>query len=1726
MNVKRILLVVTIILLICTTASAEKVIIVMKNTPKTENLQTLKSLVLRKQEGIMSQIMELKKEGKVKSCKQLWIINAIAIDASKDVIKQIEMRKDVAKVVPDYPVKLFDVNGKTKLRLFKVLQEIKEQKTKYIEVSQPAHEIPWNIKWIEADKVWKYGINGSGVKVAVVDTGIFPHPDLANKIIAWKDFVNNITEPYDDNGHGTHVAGIIAGNKTGVAPGVKLIGVKVFNKFGWTNVSTLIAGFQWAAEHGADVISYSGGAIPMYPLSNSSTISPNESLEVRIPVYPYIFEEAYKPAFIFLAVWSPDIKDLGIKMLNPDNVSVNGIEANWLESCPETYNEFRAIKYYSSNGTTPLKTGNWTLQIFSLKKSTNHVWYSGSGDDLNNTLSINLDLTNVTKATLTFDTRYDMEYDFDFGYVQVVCNNTTYTLATYTGTSDWHRESINLTKFVGKNITLIFRYVTDYSVSYPGWYIDNISIPEIGFYDNVENGNIGWNASGWRIVVEGIPVYYEVLVVYPSDGTSILDNATNNIVANGTVVVVAAGNEGELGLRTIDSPASASGAIAVGATGYMEDYIAWFSSRGPVGWGINEKIKPDVVAPGVGIYSTWLDGDYEILSGTSMATPHVSGVIALMLQANSSLTPQEIKEILMKTSVDLGKVGKDNTYGAGRISAWNAVSNVTNLEEKEYSVKLFAGITKPPGWYCNVGTTVTISAISWKGKPLSGVNVSFLVTRNYDVVINETKVTNSLGFANISFVANEEGYYQIVVRDEYNNEVTQYLFVINTSKPKPPLETIYRSYTTTVNGTVHMEFPVLTDLKPFNGTITLEIYGNGEYNNGIFTDWSKVLEVNLTSVNGIVSYNLNLSNMSFDDGVDWWWGSIELSNGTYSTYAGDLYIDDNPVDIVLKPYYVKAKPGENTTFVLHAYNYVNNKPAQDASYTVKVYWLNEVSVKSIYEKGLLKDLLEGNKAKISSFIRNIEVNCTEFNITTTNGIALFNIGVPSNAYVGFVEVYNYGSCCPISTAEIIVDTSPWTWHKTAPSEGKLELFAYWKSVDGKPSNKIEVYVHLRNGNGTPIANATIYLYSWNGAKAVVTDESGNAFAIFNTSYNESLSPWDNSFEIVGIYEDLWSTTFVYPPKQMYWSDVEANVSNGNLSITVTHYSNTGISKIPSVIEVDKLAGWDSSSTVYANYINVTSFSKELNVNYGIYIITDWLLGDEGMIPYENTVGYTPLKLSNSIPKFSLVNTTVFLNVHIDNGSNAVVYVGAVGYNYSSCCECYCFEMVPVISTYSYFYATRADENGNATLKVVTPSRPMMVHYFVGFATSDFSSPNAVSGYFITTTVPKPDLTVRVIAPKVMEVGKTYNVSVIVSNIGTKVSNETTVNLYIDNNLVQTFNVPSLSPGSEAKFTYNWLAIEGKHTIKSVVDPNNFNDELNEGNNVCTVNVTVVKYYSISGRIYYNGSLNGVIHILALTNDTGRIVSCTTVDYPSIYTLYLPNGSYHIFAYMDVNGNGAFNSWEPSGFAINKTNMQDADTITVNGNSISNADITLVLHGAIVSVGSAVGWGNVTIPVFVANVVNLTGMNFTLNFNPMKAKVLSVDSNYRMNYQYINNTNGYVKVALVFDSPLTTNERTPVARITFNVNESTYLNLTNVELCNESFTPFKPAAILNGSIEVGVKGDFNGNGRVDIGDVAYVAYMVLGKVPKNSKADFNGNGRVDIGDLAKIAYYYIGKIHEL
>ncbi|CAG7644474.1 S8 family peptidase [Paenibacillus allorhizosphaerae] len=101
----------------------------------------------------------------------------------------------------------------------------------------------------------KKGLTGKGINVAVIDTGVYPHPDLTrpvNRIVAFKDFVNFRKLPYDDNGHGTHVAGDAAGNGwmskgkyRGPAPKAGIVGVKVLNRFGNGSDSTIIKGVEW-----------------------------------------------------------------------------------------------------------------------------------------------------------------------------------------------------------------------------------------------------------------------------------------------------------------------------------------------------------------------------------------------------------------------------------------------------------------------------------------------------------------------------------------------------------------------------------------------------------------------------------------------------------------------------------------------------------------------------------------------------------------------------------------------------------------------------------------------------------------------------------------------------------------------------------------------------------------------------------------------------------------------------------------------------------------------------------------------------------------------------------------------------------------------------------------------------------------------------------------------------------------------------------------------------------------------------------------------------------------------------------------------------------------------------------------------------------------------------------------------------------------------------------------
>lgn len=139
--------------------------------------------------------------------------------------------------------------------------------------------------------------------------------------------------------------------------------------------------------------------------------------------------------------------------------------------------------------------------------------------------------------------------------------------------------------------------------------------------------------------------------------------------AAGIAPIFAAGNEGPY-TSSLRSPASYPEAIAVGATD-DQDQVARFSSRGPSPW---HEIKPEVTAPGVQIRSSLPGGTFGVKNGTSMAAPHVTGIVALMLQADPTLTVENIESILTSTAVPLDIQLPNNNSGWGRVDAYSAAA--------------------------------------------------------------------------------------------------------------------------------------------------------------------------------------------------------------------------------------------------------------------------------------------------------------------------------------------------------------------------------------------------------------------------------------------------------------------------------------------------------------------------------------------------------------------------------------------------------------------------------------------------------------------------------------------------------------------------------------------------------------------------------------------------------------------------------------------------------------------------------------------------------------------------------------------------------------------------------------------------------------------------------------------------------------------------------------------
>lgn len=211
-------------------------------------VSTLRNTAMETQTGVINYLEQAKLKGKVKNIQSFYVVNAIAVTATKDVMDKLATYPEVAKILPNETRQIITpIHNKKKTS------------------AANSSSVEWGVERVGAPQVWEMGIDGAGIVVASIDTGVqWDHPALMEKYrgynpanpnqpdhqLNWFDAVGGKETPYDDNKHGTHTVGTMVGsepdgsNQIGVAPGAKWIGVKAFSERGGEDVDLLEAG-EW-----------------------------------------------------------------------------------------------------------------------------------------------------------------------------------------------------------------------------------------------------------------------------------------------------------------------------------------------------------------------------------------------------------------------------------------------------------------------------------------------------------------------------------------------------------------------------------------------------------------------------------------------------------------------------------------------------------------------------------------------------------------------------------------------------------------------------------------------------------------------------------------------------------------------------------------------------------------------------------------------------------------------------------------------------------------------------------------------------------------------------------------------------------------------------------------------------------------------------------------------------------------------------------------------------------------------------------------------------------------------------------------------------------------------------------------------------------------------------------------------------------------------------------------
>ena len=214
---------------------------------------------------------DVKKDTGKKLVHKLGIANALSVSGYKN-------ESEVYKALGDELAAQYAVTEDPSAKLDTTKHPVTENTVVQSNIANRS-DVPWGIKFIRADKVWEAsgGTKGIGIVVAILDTGVSDKDNqFGDRLLDGKSFIGSSTK--DDQGHGSHVAGTVAGRTFGVAPEASIMPVKVINSDGFGYESDAIAGLTYAIENGASVVNISLG----WPVDESRLDNWTGALEAAV----------------------------------------------------------------------------------------------------------------------------------------------------------------------------------------------------------------------------------------------------------------------------------------------------------------------------------------------------------------------------------------------------------------------------------------------------------------------------------------------------------------------------------------------------------------------------------------------------------------------------------------------------------------------------------------------------------------------------------------------------------------------------------------------------------------------------------------------------------------------------------------------------------------------------------------------------------------------------------------------------------------------------------------------------------------------------------------------------------------------------------------------------------------------------------------------------------------------------------------------------------------------------------------------------------------------------------------------------------------------------------------------------------------------------------------------------------------------------------------------------